>query len=75
MPIDRELLYNIPELRLVLLTSPGGITAMREALAERPWITPIVVDAGDTLVDAFAQVRAMGIERIRPLADEVWPPS
>jgi riboflavin biosynthesis pyrimidine reductase len=64
VPIDRELLYNIPELRVLLLTVPGGIDVMREALAERPWITPIVMDAGDTLVDAFAQMRAMGIERI-----------
>ena len=64
VPIDRELLYNIPELRVVLLTAPGGIAVMREALAERPWITPIVVDIGDTLIDAFEQLRAMGVERI-----------
>jgi riboflavin biosynthesis pyrimidine reductase len=71
VPIDRELLYNVPELRLVLLTAPGGIAAMREALAERPWITPIVVDAGHTLVDAFAQMRAMGIERISAIGGRV----
>jgi riboflavin biosynthesis pyrimidine reductase len=64
VPIDRELLYNIPELRLVLLTSPGGIAAMREAVAERPWITPIVLDTGFTLDDAFEQLRAMGVKRI-----------
>lgn len=64
VPLDRELLYNIPELRVVLLTAAGGLAAMREALAERPWITPIVVDAGQTLVAAFEQVRAMGIHRI-----------
>ena len=64
VPIDRELLYNIPELRLVLLTAPDGIAVMRDALAERPWITPIVVDIGHTLIDAFEQLRAMGIERI-----------
>ena len=64
VPIDRELLYNIPGLRLVLLTGPGGIAVMRDALAERPWITPIVVDTGHTLIDAFEELRAMGIERI-----------
>ena len=61
VPIDRELLYNIPELRVVLLTAPDGFAVMREALAERPWITPIVVDIGDTLIDAFEQLRAMGV--------------
>ena len=64
VPIDRELLYNIPELGVVLLTAPGGIAVMREALAERPWITPIVVDSGHTLIDAFEQLRAMGVRRI-----------
>jgi riboflavin biosynthesis pyrimidine reductase len=64
VPIDRELLYNIPELRLVLLTAPSGIAAMREALDERPWITPIVVDTDQTLIDAFEQLRAIGITRI-----------
>jgi riboflavin biosynthesis pyrimidine reductase len=64
VPIDRELLYNIPELRVVLLTAPGGIAVMREALAERPWITPIVVDIGHTLIDAFEELRAMGVRRI-----------
>ena len=64
VPIERELLYNIPELRLVLLTSPGGIAVMREALTERPWITPIVIDNGLTLIDAFEQLRAMGVARI-----------
>ena len=64
VPINRELLYNIPELRVVLLTAPDGIAVMREALAERPWITPIVVDIGHTLIAAFEQLRAMGVRRI-----------
>ena len=71
VPIDRDLLYNIPELRVVLLTAPGGMAAMRDALAERFWITPIVISARDTLVDAFEQVRAMGIERISAVGGRV----
>jgi riboflavin biosynthesis pyrimidine reductase len=64
VPIERELLYNIPEIRLVLLSTPDGIAAMRQALDERPWITPIIVDTGHTLIDAFERLRAMGIARI-----------
>lgn len=64
VPIDRELLYNIPSLRLILLTAPSGIAAVREALAERPWIMPIVVHTGRTLVDAFEELRGMGVQRI-----------
>jgi riboflavin biosynthesis pyrimidine reductase len=37
---------------------------MSGSLSERPWITPIVVDSGHTLVDAFEQMRAIGIQRI-----------
>ena len=64
VPINRELLYNIPEVRVVLLTAPDGFAVMREALAERPWITPIVVDIGHTLIAAFEQLQAMGVRRI-----------
>jgi riboflavin biosynthesis pyrimidine reductase len=64
VPIDRELLYNIPALRVILLTAPDGMAVMRKALAERPWITPIVLDSGHTLIDAFEQLRGMGVQRI-----------
>jgi riboflavin biosynthesis pyrimidine reductase len=47
------------------------MAAMRDALAERSWITPIVISARDTLVDAFEQVRAMGIERISAVGGRV----
>ncbi len=64
VPIDRELLYNIPELRVVLLTSSSGFAAMRDAVDERPWITPIIVESGNTIDDAFERLRAMGVDRI-----------
>jgi hypothetical protein len=32
---------------------PGGIAAMRESIAERPWIMRIVVDEIHTFSDAF----------------------
>lgn len=71
VPIDRELLYNIPELRVVLLSSTDGVAAMRMALDERPWITPIVVTANCSLRDAFEQLRAMGVMRISAVGGRV----
>jgi riboflavin biosynthesis pyrimidine reductase len=71
VPIDRQLLYNIPGIRVVLLTAPSGMAAMREAIAARPWITPIVVDAAQTLVAAFEQLRGMGIDRISAVGGRV----
>jgi hypothetical protein len=42
---DRTLLFNEPDVRVVLLTVPACQDLMGNALAERPWITPIVTPA------------------------------
>ena len=62
--LEREMLYNVPELRVILLTIAACHDAMRDALADRPWITPIVMDRAEELPAAFEQLRSMGIERI-----------
>jgi riboflavin biosynthesis pyrimidine reductase len=62
--LDGELLYNVPELAISLVTVPSARAAMDRALAERPWISPIVMNSPERLDDAFAQLRASGVERI-----------
>ena len=66
--LERELLYNVPEIRVVLLTIGSCALLMREALAARPWITQLVMDAPDRLPEAFERLRAMGVERISTVA-------
>ena len=62
--VEREMLYNVPELRVVLLTVESCHDRMRRAIADRPWITPIVMNDAEGLPAAFEALRSMGIERI-----------
>jgi riboflavin biosynthesis pyrimidine reductase len=62
--IEREMLYNIPEIQVVLMTIGACVDPMRDALAARPWITPIVLDPPAGLAEGFARLRALGIEQI-----------
>jgi 5-amino-6-(5-phosphoribosylamino)uracil reductase len=59
--VDEGLLFNIPEIRVLLLTLPAVSVAMHHALAQRPWVTPVLMPTADDLRDAFRQLRQMGI--------------
>lgn len=62
--LDQGLMFNVPELRVMLLTSAHGADAMRDGLKARPWITPLVMDDPADLRGAFAELRRLGVERI-----------
>jgi riboflavin biosynthesis pyrimidine reductase len=62
--LDRGMLFNTPELPVILLTESAGAARMAAGLAPRPWIRAIVSTGGADLVRAFADVRAAGIRRI-----------
>jgi riboflavin biosynthesis pyrimidine reductase len=64
LDLDREMLFNVPDLRIVLLTVPSCTTLMGSPLASRPWITPVVMNRARELPSAFEQLRTLGIERI-----------
>jgi riboflavin biosynthesis pyrimidine reductase len=76
--LDRAMMFNVPAVRVILITVASGADAMRDALTSRPWITPIVMAAPHDLPDAFRELRRLGIERLsciggrtlaRPLLD------
>lgn len=62
--VEGELLFNVPGVRVVLLTVPACQALMREALSARPWITTVVVDEEQHLAAAFKRIRALGVETI-----------
>ncbi len=64
VPVDRGLMFNTPELRVILITVPRGADAMRSALKERPWISLIVMDDPSRLTEAFRELRQRGVERL-----------
>jgi riboflavin biosynthesis pyrimidine reductase len=58
------LIYNVPVLRVILLTVAAAVEMMRRELNERPWITPLVMSHRDDLASAFRSLNAMGIHRV-----------
>jgi riboflavin biosynthesis pyrimidine reductase len=62
--IAHEMLFNVPEIRVVLLTVRACQTLMGNALSARSWITTVVMDDPGRLRWAFEQLRRMGIDRI-----------
>jgi riboflavin biosynthesis pyrimidine reductase len=64
LPLEEFLMFNVPELRVILITAVRGADAMGDALKARPWITSIVIDDAQGLADAFRELRRLGIERL-----------
>ena len=64
LDLDRALLFNVPEIRVLLLTVKPAAQRMRDALSARPWITPVLMDSPDDPGGAFAEIRSMGVARI-----------
>jgi riboflavin biosynthesis pyrimidine reductase len=64
LDVEHELLFNVPEIRVIFLTVRACTTLMGDSIASRPWITPVVMDKPDQLKPAFERLRALGIDRI-----------
>ena len=62
--LDQALMFNVPALRVMIITVSAGADAMREALKTRPWISLVVMDDPSGLRDAFKELRRLGIERL-----------
>jgi riboflavin biosynthesis pyrimidine reductase len=62
--LENGLMFNLPGLRVVLMTVARGAEAMRDALGARPWITPIVMDHPLDLAHAFRRLRQSGVQRL-----------
>ncbi len=62
--LDGGMLYNLPELSVIMLTVEAGALAMREGLASRPWIRLLVMDSPTELAAAFDTLRAWGVHRL-----------
>jgi riboflavin biosynthesis pyrimidine reductase len=62
--LETRLMFNLPELPVVVISSRDGEAMMRAGLRARPWIQCIVTNGAGGLVQAFRAVRARGIQRI-----------
>ena len=64
LDLDRALLFNVPEIPVVLLTVTAAAEQMHGALDARPWIALVTMKTPQDLPHAFDALRGMGIERI-----------
>ena len=64
MDLEHGLLFNLPHIRVILITVGSCARLLRDRVVERPWITPLVMDDPADLPRAFEQLREMGIARV-----------
>ena len=75
--IESELMFNVPSIRVFILTTPQGAQALAPRLATRPWITIVAAPEHEHLAGSLRRLRAEhGIGRIsciggRTLATEL----
>jgi riboflavin biosynthesis pyrimidine reductase len=64
LPLEAGLMFNVPEIPVVVLTEQECQARMSEALRARPWITTVVMRSADDLPGAFRELRRRGIGRV-----------
>ena len=62
--LDRGMLFNTPDVPVVVVTIGPVAALLQNALAARPWITPVVMERASDLRLAFDHLWSLGIERI-----------
>ena len=61
---DRALLFNVPEIRVVLLTGASVPSTIEDAIRARPWVSHLPLPPDGTLRAAFERLRQIGIGRV-----------
>jgi len=64
IPLDEGLIFNVPALRVVVITVARGAAAMHRAVAARPWISLLVMESPSDLPSAFRTLREQGVETL-----------
>ena len=64
LELDDTLLFNLPEISVLLLTVPSAAEKMHQAITVRPWITVLMMHRPADLPQAFERLRSMGIARV-----------
>jgi riboflavin biosynthesis pyrimidine reductase len=62
--LDETLLFNVPELPVILITVAGCAARFQRAIRRRPWITEVVMSSPHEIERAFARLRELGVKRL-----------
>jgi riboflavin biosynthesis pyrimidine reductase len=76
LPMDDLLMFNIPEIPVIVLTTSVGRRIMSRSFGTRPWVRAIEMDGPGGLTEAFRTLRALEIGYVscvggRTLANEL----
>jgi riboflavin biosynthesis pyrimidine reductase len=58
------MLFNLPDVPVLLLTVASAAEQMHRAVAVRPWVTPLLMEGPGGLPRTFERLRSIGIARI-----------
>jgi riboflavin biosynthesis pyrimidine reductase len=64
MDLDEELIFNVPDVEVVLLTTRAASDEMRAGLLARPWVTPVLLHEPADLRGGVKQLVSRGIRRV-----------
>ena len=64
LKFDDTLLFNVPELPVIVISTAVWVERMKEELVRRPWIRTVAMAQPDGLPSAFRKLRSMGVARI-----------
>ncbi len=64
LEVAETMLFNLPAVRVLLLTIPSAAEQMSRALNVRPWITLLLMEGPGDVQRAFERLRSIGIARI-----------
>jgi riboflavin biosynthesis pyrimidine reductase len=57
---DAVLLFNVPDVRVIILASPAGEKNVRDAISSRGWVTVVT---GTSLLGQFHELKSLGVHR------------
>jgi riboflavin biosynthesis pyrimidine reductase len=64
LELGHTLLFNLPDIPVVLLTAASAAQRMHHAIHIRPWITLVLMDEPEDLPRTFERLQAMGVARV-----------
>jgi riboflavin biosynthesis pyrimidine reductase len=62
--LDGSLLFNVPQISVLLLTGARAAELMHDAITVRPWVRAVVMNPPGDLVHGFEQLSTIGIARV-----------
>jgi 5-amino-6-(5-phosphoribosylamino)uracil reductase len=64
LDLDKHLIFNVPGVSVLVLTSAAGAVVMREGMQARRWVQPLVLPEHEPMATAFEMLASRGVRRV-----------